>query len=354
LTGERLPAAELPLVSIGLPVHNAERYLRNALDSLLGQDYSNLEVIISDNASDDATGQICTEYARRDGRLLYHRVERNLGAIWNFNRVFELAHGEYFMWAAFDDLRDPRYVSACVSALELRQDAVLCATDTVLIDENGQEVDAPLSAYGHHPTGRTARERLRRVARSSINLDFYGLVRRSVLARVRPLISSWGCDVVFVLELCLRGPVLLVPEPLFSYRLFQGKTQQDLAVGLSGSATNERVPVCWSCLTVELLRSIWLAPAGWVERLLLSAEFMLHFCLLNVPLAAGIRRDLTSSIRQAWSLRAWGRLVVLVSVGLLVYPVHNQLARSVYRGTRALVRVFRRTRLSAPSAGTRL
>jgi len=109
---------ELPLVSIGLPVHNAARYLHEAVDSLLGQDYPNVEVIVSDNASVDATQQICMEYAARDDRLLYHRVERNMGAVWNFTRVFELARGEYFMWAAFDDIRDPRYVGACVAALE--------------------------------------------------------------------------------------------------------------------------------------------------------------------------------------------------------------------------------------------
>src|ERR1700682_6524394 len=99
------PTRELPLVSIGLPVHNAERYLRQALDSLVGQDYPNVEVIVSDNASDDATQQICAEYAQRDARLFYHRVDRNMGAVWNFRRVFELAGGECFMGAGFGALR---------------------------------------------------------------------------------------------------------------------------------------------------------------------------------------------------------------------------------------------------------
>jgi GT2 family glycosyltransferase len=109
---------ELPLVSIGMPVHNASRYLRNALDSLLAQDYANFEIVISDNASTDATEQICREYAEHDRRVLYHKVEQNMGAIWNFNNVFELAKGKYFMWAAYDDIRNPRCVSACVKALE--------------------------------------------------------------------------------------------------------------------------------------------------------------------------------------------------------------------------------------------
>ncbi len=76
-----------PLVSIGMPLHNAERHLAEALDSLLAQDYQNLELIISDNASSDATELIGRAYAERDTRIRYHRAETNHGAVWNFNRV---------------------------------------------------------------------------------------------------------------------------------------------------------------------------------------------------------------------------------------------------------------------------
>jgi hypothetical protein len=339
---------ELPLVSIGLPVHNAARYLREALDSLLGQEYPNVEVIVSDNASDDATQQICTDYAGRDSRLLYHRVERNMGAVWNFTRVFELARGEYFMWAAFDDIRDPRYVSACVAALESRPEAALCCTDVVFIDEHGQKmVDVPTRNYGVHPIGPTARDRLRQVAQGEVGFAFYGLARRAILAQTRRPVAAWGFDVIVLLELCLRGPVLLVPEPLFSYRRFQGKTQEDLAVGLSGSTPQETVPVCWSCLTVELLRSIWLAPLGRVEKVALTGEFMLRFCVLNVPMVAGIRRDLTPSIRRAGAQRHWRQLVVLLAVGALVYPLHNRVTRSIYRFSRRVSGLARRPSRSA-------
>src|SRR5579859_2443011 len=127
--------SEMPaLVSIGMPLYNAERYLVEALDSLLAQDYSNLEVIISDNASSDGTEAICRNYAARDVRIAYHRSEVNHGAVWNFNRVFELAAGDYFMWAAYDDTRAPTFVSACVTALEGRPEAALCCTGVGFID----------------------------------------------------------------------------------------------------------------------------------------------------------------------------------------------------------------------------
>ena len=124
-----------PLVTVGMPLYNADRHLREALDSILAQDYANFELVISDNASSDATGSICQAYAARDERVTYHRSERNLGAVWNFNRVFELGRGEYFMWAAHDDLRAPQYLSSCVAAMEVHPEAVLCCTEIGFIDE---------------------------------------------------------------------------------------------------------------------------------------------------------------------------------------------------------------------------
>jgi glycosyltransferase involved in cell wall biosynthesis len=83
-----------PLVSVGMPVYNGERCIRQALDSVLGQTYENLEVIISDNASTDNTAEICLEYAARDQRIQYHRNPVNLGVIANLPRVFELSSGD--------------------------------------------------------------------------------------------------------------------------------------------------------------------------------------------------------------------------------------------------------------------
>ena len=88
-----------PLVSIGLPVFNGEKSLAQALDALLDQDYSNLEIIISDNGSTDRTSEICEEFLKKDTRIKYYRSSENLGSNWNFNRVFELSSGKYFMRA---------------------------------------------------------------------------------------------------------------------------------------------------------------------------------------------------------------------------------------------------------------
>ena len=72
-----------PMVSIGIPVYNGEKYLATAIESLLAQSYTDFEIIISDNASTDRTQQIAEEYVVRDLRIRYDRMASNRGAILN-------------------------------------------------------------------------------------------------------------------------------------------------------------------------------------------------------------------------------------------------------------------------------
>ncbi len=90
-------------VSIGMPVYNGEKYIREALDTLLDQSFVDFDLLISDNASTDATESICLEYAERDARITYVRQQSNIGAAANFRYVLQHAAGKYFMWAAYDD-----------------------------------------------------------------------------------------------------------------------------------------------------------------------------------------------------------------------------------------------------------
>ena len=321
-----------PLVSIGVPLHNGERYLREALDSLLAQDYPNLEIVISDNASTDASREICEGYAKRDPRIAYHRVDGNMGAIWNFNHVFELTKGDYFMWAADDDVRAPRFVSACVAALEERPEAVMCCSMLEFIDEAGRSIETQWFTYAGGPSGKSRIDRVREIGRGEAWFGVYGLARRSVLAQVRRSTPTWGFDVVLLLEMCLHGSVRVLPDCLFSYRVFAAKTQQDMAKDLSITADRGSVPACWSCLTLELLRSIWSFPLlSPIEKVRLSSALMWRFCVTNIPVAVGIRRDVTASIRRAWRDRRWGAMSVLLLVGAFVVPLHNRFSRGLYR-----------------------
>lgn len=116
-----------PLVTIGIPTYNRAVLLRRSIESALHQNYENIEVIISDNASTDETENVCQFYCKQDGRLKYVRQPINLGATANFNDVRKQAAGQYFMWLADDDWLDAAYASSCVRELILDPDvAIVC------------------------------------------------------------------------------------------------------------------------------------------------------------------------------------------------------------------------------------
>jgi len=106
---------EKSLVSIGLPVFNGGPYLAKALDSLLTQSYPHTEIIISDNS--DETEAVARRYCAQFPRIRYSRNASNIGASLNWQHVLTLARGEFFMWAAHDDLWEPTFVAEIMEGL---------------------------------------------------------------------------------------------------------------------------------------------------------------------------------------------------------------------------------------------
>lgn len=113
-----------PKVSIGMPVYNGEKYIREAVNSLLSQNFVDFELIISDNASTDKTQEICEQYVIRDPRVIYIRQPINIGAISNFSFVRDQARGEYFMWAAADDIWDVNWLSKLYSLIVTKEKSI--------------------------------------------------------------------------------------------------------------------------------------------------------------------------------------------------------------------------------------
>src|ERR1700730_635676 len=107
-----------PRLTVGLPVYNGESYLAESLDALLGQSYEDFELIISDNASTDGTADICRGYAKQDSRIRYIRQPHHIGLAPNHNFVAEQGRGEFFKWAAADDLYARDLLKCCVDALD--------------------------------------------------------------------------------------------------------------------------------------------------------------------------------------------------------------------------------------------
>lgn len=127
----------VPLVSIGLPIYNGERYLEESLRALLEQTMIDFEVVISDNASTDGTERICRKYQLLDKRIRYYRQDKNMGPGRNFMFVLREAHGRYFMWAAADDKWSDQWLEVLVTPL--REKSCGCFSFGLLefVDEEG-------------------------------------------------------------------------------------------------------------------------------------------------------------------------------------------------------------------------
>ncbi|MFC2036390.1 glycosyltransferase family 2 protein [Chloroflexota bacterium] len=208
-----------PRMSIGMPVCNGEKYLAEALDSILAQTHSDFELIISDNASADDTARICDAYATRDHRIRYVRNETNLGASRNFNRVFELSSGEYFKWAAYDDVCAPEYLQRCIEVLDQDPSIAVCHPMTVYIDGQGntydKDYDDCLDFRSPSPHERFRDYLLRPAIRWNA---VFGVIRSSELRKTHLIGPYPLSDQVLLGELVLRGKLYRVPEALFFRR----------------------------------------------------------------------------------------------------------------------------------------
>jgi glycosyltransferase involved in cell wall biosynthesis len=216
----------IPIVSIGLPVYNGQRYLKKTIDSILRQDYKDYELIVSDNASEDATEDICRSYAKKDDRIRYHRFPRNMGAARNFNHVFRLSRGKYFKWSAYDDLCHSAFLSRCVEFLDNAADPVVMVyPGAELIDEEGEPILAGLDRIAS--ADPRPHRRLARVL-WSLNLcdPVFGLIKSEYLRRTGLIGPFFGADYVLLGELAMLGEIGELDEILFRLRAHPQRSVQ--------------------------------------------------------------------------------------------------------------------------------
>jgi glycosyltransferase involved in cell wall biosynthesis len=215
-----------PKVSIGLPVYNGENFLAEAIEAILAQTYSDFELIITDNASSDRTEAICLKYVDRDPRIRYYRSEENRGASWNFNRSFELARGEYFKWAAHDDLFAPEFLEKCVNILDRDPSIAVCHSQVKVIDREGNfydDEDIYVKLTNENVKLRTNSAIVSERFSDLVNFrhscyQVFGLIRRSALQETQLIDKYAGSDRVLLVKLGLLGKFWEIPECLFYLR----------------------------------------------------------------------------------------------------------------------------------------
>ena len=207
----------MPRVSIGVPVYNGENYLGEALSSLLGQTFGDLEVIVSDNASTDGTETIVREVEEGDRRVRYHRQPSNLGAAGNYNFTLAQATGDFFMWAAHDDLRDPGFVEQAVQTMDQQPGASCVFSRSRRIAADGSPLQVMIRPDELMSPDPATRMRATIGCRHP-GVIIFGLIPTELLRRTSQHPDFPGGDRVLAVELALAGPFIELPDVLFLNR----------------------------------------------------------------------------------------------------------------------------------------
>ena len=272
-----------PKVSIGLPVYNGEKYLREAITSILDQDFTDYELILADNASTDGTEAICREFAAKDARIRYYRNPENIGAGGNFRLTFSLARGEFFKWATYDDVHRPGCLRRLTEVLETAPEkVVLVAPRNEIIDEESALVKA--RSVEHLQTTRpTAHGRLSEtMSRYALGVAQFGLYRTATLARTRLIDDFPHSDNVLLAELAMLGEIWEVDEILFARRYHLevstaiNKTKTDFTLWFNPKAKGKALK---RLLTFEYMRSALRMPPNPLEKALCLGVVVRHVLL---------------------------------------------------------------------------
>lgn len=265
-----------PEITIGMPVYNGEKYIREALDSLLGQTFRNFELIISDNASTDGTQAICQSYLNRDSRIRYVRQSENLGALNNFCFVLKEAQAQYFMWAACDDTWSTEWVDRLLKKVQGKEK---CAAFGTLqhIDAESRHLQHRANLRTYNYPGQSLRGRVRYF------LDFEGLGKANLFYALYPTtilrsfnFSSYDTDYLILFDLLKKTSFLPEKEPILYKRIHS--SSEAAGQGIQIRTRRERLKIL---LSFSWLQRDYLVSKRYIDQ---SAGFERAILLFLIPL----------------------------------------------------------------------
>lgn len=303
------PALErAPKVSVCVPAYNAAAYLPAAIESVLSQSFGDFELVVSDDASSDATPTVCGRYL--DQRFRVVRSDERLGQSGNWNRCLELARGEYVILLHADDELRPGYLERVVALLDANEDVALVHCDVQHIDSDG----APLDLQRLFDEDRVDREGvvLRRLLLDGCVINPAGVtVRRSAYEAVGPFTAEviWGVDWHMWIRLALRFPVAYLATALAAYRQHgQSGTSAVLSSGRNASDETWVIDDVFALIAAERPELSGLraqARRGIAHRTWCLAEQM---CRAGDVAAArvGLRKTIAVSPAAIFQARVWG------------------------------------------------
>ena len=218
-----------PLLTIGLPVFNGEKFLEQRIKSILSQTFENFQLIISDNASTDSTSEICLKYSKSDNRIRYTRQKENIGLWSNFYFLLEQANTKYFVWAAVDDIWEKKFLQKNISILESNKNVICCISKfksyKVENDLKSNSIDLKfrnlqkkilysVRSYNTYEFSGSYEKKVKKMLKKSGYLIFYSVFRTDILKKSCVHESFVGLDAAFALNVLKYGDASVIDEPL--------------------------------------------------------------------------------------------------------------------------------------------
>lgn len=223
-----------PFVSICIPTYNGEAYLHDCIRSCLAQKYDNFEVVICDDGSTDNTREIIESYRLKDGRIRYHKNEKNLGLVGNWNRCLDLASGEWIKFVFQDDYIAPECLDVFSSHIEPHIVLMVSERNFILEDEANEDQRNYYSNVVRTLTNTISPQKddlfgpalISKLAARNIGMNFIGepslsFFRKGIIEKTgsfNPLLKQI-CDLEFFLRVASQWGLKYIPGKLCAFRI---------------------------------------------------------------------------------------------------------------------------------------
>ena len=202
-----------PLVSILIPVYNGGKYLNLTIEKLLDQSYQNIEIIISDNNSQDDTKNICSKFSKLDNRIIYYKQDTNIGMIKNELFLTQKIKGKYFCWMPAGDYFNKDFIKYGVEYLDSHHDTISCFGETICFDNK-------MNNFKKFGITELFSDNLQDRIKSFCNVQIhdhllYGLHQSKVAQIIKPELGYIGPEILQLFNILMLGKYQGVKEMQF-------------------------------------------------------------------------------------------------------------------------------------------
>lgn len=225
-----------PKVSVLIPTYNYGRFLGEAIESVLAQEFRNFELLIVDDGSTDDTASVATPYCAKDPRVSFSVNSKNLGMVNNWNHCLSLARGQYIKILFGDDkFCHPQALGKLLSLLESHPTATLAASARVVVDENSRAVDIYRDLPdGCHEGKKIITECLLRNGKNIVGEPSVVLFRKSDALRGFDPQYMQIVDIEMWFHLLEKGDLVYTREPLCAFRIHPlQQTERNTGAGIA-------------------------------------------------------------------------------------------------------------------------